>query len=104
MSGIETANATVSNLEGLWSTKPARVGSDASEWAEYLLKEIQKMLGSVDVVALGKEGVHVILHYVLDTLIPKFTATAPAYVAVLFTTVVVPLLKKIDEAYFHATT
>ena len=65
------------------------------------VNEVVEWVKSLDLAGWAKEQLDVLLHYVIDTAIPTLVARAPAYVQVITSTIVIPLLKKIDEAYLH---
>lgn len=67
---------------------------------EYL-DQFKAWVSSLDVAGWAKEQLDLLLHYVIETAIPTLVAKAPAYVQVITSTIVIPLLKKIDEAYLH---
>lgn len=67
---------------------------------EYL-DQFKAWVSSLDMAGWAKEQLDLFLHYLIETAIPTLVAKAPAYVQVITSTIVIPLLKKIDEAYLH---
>ena len=65
------------------------------------VNEVVEWVKSLDLAGWAKEQLDVLLHYIIDTAIPTLVAKAPAYVQVITSTIVIPLLKKIDVAYLH---
>lgn len=64
-------------------------------------KQFTDWVTSLDLAGWAKEQLDLFLHYLIETAIPTLVAKAPAYVQVITSTIVIPLLKKIDEAYLH---
>lgn len=65
------------------------------------LDQFKAWVSSLDMAGWAKEQLDLFLHYLIETAIPTLVAKAPAYVQVITSTIVIPLLKKIDEAYLH---
>lgn len=64
-------------------------------------KQFTDWVTSLDLAGWAKEQLDLLLHYMMETAIPVMIAKAPDYVKVITLTIVLPLLKKIDEAYLH---
>lgn len=93
----------------------------SNAFAQPVIEEVDDMLGrsfgvidqyvnqfvewvkSLDLAGWGKEQLHLLLHYLIETAIPTLIKKAPDYVQVITLSVALPLMKKLDEAYFHAT-
>jgi len=89
--------ATLDSIKGDVHDLTHRSFGVLDEYVEQLVEWVK----SLDLAGWAKEQLDVLLHYVIDTAIPTLVAKAPAYVQVITSTIVIPLLKKIDEAYLH---
>ena len=67
---------------------------------EYVAQFVE-WVKSLDLAGWAKEQLDLLLHYMMETAIPAMIAKAPDYVKVITLTIVLPLLKKLDEAYLH---
>lgn len=76
---------------------PQLVGSDLS----VLIDKLKDWVKSLDLGGFAIPALDALLHWAMEDLLPRLVATAPSYVKVIWLSIVLPLLKKIDEA-IHA--
>lgn len=93
--GLQQAQAKCQELSALLA--PQAMGSDLS----VLVDKIVAWINSLDLGSYGRDGVHLILHLLMEVVIPKLVEIGPTSTDMILTMIVLPLLKKIDEDYFH---
>lgn len=76
-----------------------RYGVNLSEIIEQILAAIK----SLDIGNLAGEGLHALIHFLIDTVLPKLKETSPLWAKLAIDHIVIPLLKKLDEG-FHPPT
>ena len=78
---------------------PKRKGSDLSD----IFAQLKAWADALDLSGYTMEVLHAMLHFVVDTLLPKLKEYTPIYGDMIIDGVVIPLLKKIDERWHPAT-
>ena len=86
---IGRANEILGNLEG------GRIGSDLSN----ILEKLAEWVKTLDLGTYAQEGLHALLHFAVDVLIPKLKEYTPTYGDLVIDAIIIPLLKKIDEQW-----
>jgi hypothetical protein len=77
---------------------PPTMGSDLSE----LIRKLSEWVKSLELGDYGKDGIHVVLHFVMETIVPRIKDWGPTYVDLAMDLIVLPLLKKLDEQFHPA--
>lgn len=75
-----------------------RYGSDLSA----LIDKLIALVKSLNLTSLGGEGLHMLLHLAIDTILPRLRETLPLWGKLAIDHIIIPLLKKLDEQY-HPT-
>ncbi len=92
---MASVDEVIAAANGIMS--PQLVGSDLS----VLIDKLKDWVKSLDLGGFAMPALDALLHYAMEDLLPRLVATAPTYVKVIWLSIVLPLLQKIDEA-FHS--
>lgn len=70
-------------------------GSDLSE----LIKRLKEKLAELGIQSMATEGIHMALHYAIETFLPKLAESAPLWQKIGINHFIIPLLTTLDKRF-----